>query len=775
MRKQIDAKVETLTGYESLKKLIGIFSRHGIADRTQIAEHISFLLLAGHAGDEWQNEAEWPEVETALEDEVTGPLPKPPPLKAWEGQRPVDLIEVFRELLQSLGQEGDWGDFYQREARFQLLSSDRPGEYYPTPYHIADFMAQLILTPDAAGSVYDPTCGSAGLLVAARRYAGGVDPVGSDYNERWASLSVTNLYLNGVSKPRIEARSADSFRRVYEADHYEYVLMNPPFAAGVVSNLVDLAIDSMADNGRAAILVPSGVVQRDTERLLAHNSLEAVITLPPDAMQPYNGIRAHVLVLNKQQLRKDVWLASLLTDGYGSGRGRPLNLAQPPQPSELPRTLALVQTLRDDAGWSTVWEHEKRSIVLSQLNGGDEHPGGTAIQVRGAWESLPWQITQCGVGALVWLGDGGPEDASARLWVEYAKTGFALMDKADYRWTGIAEATLTTITNWEISVDYEAGGFKASVTLSDNGLKIGEYKLDYNANEQAANFGACLLDDEGKRISAWYWMNREEGLPEELTKAGQLLHGADGEPCAYLFSLTSGEENNASLLLTIGAGVQLWKVGEDGPGLMWQGEHTRDLWLLADCLRYNAGERVETSLQRADKQARGIAFGPNGDGVSGARLFAACLSEGVLSEQVTLEPERFLPKIDEPVVQKSPAQVLASIRQNQNQLSQRIDWLLQALSRGNGQPAAALPETATLEAELDERQADLWKHIQERKGRFIADDIVSWGKKNDVSEPEILQHLEILKLLGWIVPVHHEGRDKYRLVETSDLYGLSKE
>ena len=128
---------------------------------------------------------------------------------------------------------------------------------------------------------------------------------------------------------------------------FDYVLMNPPFDSGVVVDLIALAVHSLLEGGQAALLAPAGVVQRSDDRVkLLENGLQAVITLPPDAFRPYNGIRSHILLLDKANREAVIWLCALQADGYGTGMARPLDQPAYPEASELPRTLALSQRQR---------------------------------------------------------------------------------------------------------------------------------------------------------------------------------------------------------------------------------------------------------------------------------------------------------------------------------------------------------------------------------------------------------------------------------------------
>ena len=134
---------------------------------------------------------------------------------------------------------------------------------------------------------------------------------------------------------------------------FDRILMNPPFGEKIDSKfateklgktvgsrsetaLTTLAIQKLADDGIAGILVPSGLLfsnskaERDLRQTLIDNyHLKAVITLPKDALQPYSSLASHLFLIHKQVLplkkeEKMTWFFQLEEDGYSSGRSRDL-------------------------------------------------------------------------------------------------------------------------------------------------------------------------------------------------------------------------------------------------------------------------------------------------------------------------------------------------------------------------------------------------------------------------------------------------------------------
>ena len=189
------------------------------------------------------------------------------------------LGDAFEYLLSVLGSQGDAGQFR-------------------TPRHIIDFMVQ-VLDPKKNETVLDPACGTAGFLISAYKHIvkssqesgkplNAQDKqklyenfTGYDISPDMVRLSLVNLYLHGFVKPQIhEYDSLASEERWNE--YADVILANPPFMSpkggvmphkkfSVQSNrsevlFVDYMAEHLTPNGRAAIIVPEGIIFQSAGR-----------------------------------------------------------------------------------------------------------------------------------------------------------------------------------------------------------------------------------------------------------------------------------------------------------------------------------------------------------------------------------------------------------------------------------------------------------------------------------------------------------------------------
>jgi type I restriction enzyme M protein len=270
------------------------------------------------------------------------------------------LGDAFEYLLSVLGSQGDAGQFR-------------------TPRHIIDFMVE-VLAPQKNETILDPACGTAGFLISAYKHilrtntslpspsgrgAGGegagprpgdlLTPdekgrlaknfKGYDISPDMVRLSLVNLYLHGFTDPHIfEYDTLTSEERWNE--FADVILANPPFMSpkgGIKPHkrfsiqakrsevlFVDYMAEHLTPTGRAAIIVPEGIIfqsqtaYKELRKMLVENSLVAVVSLPAGCFNPYSGVKTSILLLDKSLAKAADTIAffKVENDGYGLGAQR---------------------------------------------------------------------------------------------------------------------------------------------------------------------------------------------------------------------------------------------------------------------------------------------------------------------------------------------------------------------------------------------------------------------------------------------------------------------
>lgn len=281
----------------------------------------------------------------------------------------VEAVHVLDELKILDRNIDTQGDIY--EYMLGKLSVAGQIGQFRTPRHVIRALVQLI-DPGVGETVVDPACGTAGFLIAAYQHMlasntsdefleygedgtphnlfgdqlsdrqwkwlrnGGL--VGYDFDPSMVRIAAMNMVLHGITNPSIS--SSDSLGKSFSHQPVaDVILANPPFSGSVEPSdisdeftistkktellFVDLMLDMLKPGGRAAIIVPDGVLfgssrahDKLRERLVDENSLMAVVSLPNGVFRPYAGVKASVLVLQSGGKTGDVWMFEVTADGY---------------------------------------------------------------------------------------------------------------------------------------------------------------------------------------------------------------------------------------------------------------------------------------------------------------------------------------------------------------------------------------------------------------------------------------------------------------------------
>ncbi|MDQ0045396.1 type I restriction-modification system subunit M [Variovorax boronicumulans] len=290
-----------------------------------------------------------------------------------------DLIEHFSKLpLGNLNVTSDLlGDAYEYLIKkFADATNKKAGEFY-TPRSVVRLLIE-VLDPKEAETIYDPACGTGGMLVGAVQHVkemhGDVKRLwgklyGQEKNLTTSSIARMNLFLHGVED--FQVVRGDTLRNpaFFEGDRlatFDCVIANPPFSlekwgedlwlndafgrnfAGLPpSSSGDFAwvqhmVMSMADvSGRMAVVLPQGVLFRDKgvegrirKKLLEMDLIEAVIGLAPNLFYG-TGLAACILVLRKRKPAKHKKKVLIADASRLFRRGRAQNYLEPEHAAEI--------------------------------------------------------------------------------------------------------------------------------------------------------------------------------------------------------------------------------------------------------------------------------------------------------------------------------------------------------------------------------------------------------------------------------------------------------
>lgn len=257
----------------------------------------------------------------------------------------IDLVEHFSQY--SLGNQNVpadmLGDAYEYLIKqFADQTNKKAGEFY-TPRSVVSLMAE-ILDPKEGDRVYDPACGTGGMLLEAIHHVeqAGKDKrtvklFGQERNLTTESIARMNMFLHDIEDFKIVRGDTLRDPAFFDGDElavFNCVVANPPFslkkwgskkweADPFGRNKYGTPTDSNGDfawiqhmiasmdpiTGRMAVVLPHGVLFRKgiegkiREAILKDDLLEAVIGLGANIF--YGTSLAACLLIFKKQKSKD--------------------------------------------------------------------------------------------------------------------------------------------------------------------------------------------------------------------------------------------------------------------------------------------------------------------------------------------------------------------------------------------------------------------------------------------------------------------------------------
>lgn len=258
-------------------------------------------------------------------------------------QRWIDLINHFNTNMPALVNDNFefpdlLGAAYEYLVKYFADSAGKKGGEFYTPGHVVRLLVTL-LKPKAGMEIYDPTCGSGGMLIQSAQR---VEEQGEDFRNlalygqeasgtTWAICKM-NMILHNIPSATIENGDTLQDPLIIEGaswKKFDIVIANPPFSqnynkatmkfqtrfmygfapeTGKKADLmfVQHMVASLKDKGRMATIMPHGVLFRGgsektiRQGMVNGNIIEAIISLPP-ALFYGTGIPACVIVINKNK------------------------------------------------------------------------------------------------------------------------------------------------------------------------------------------------------------------------------------------------------------------------------------------------------------------------------------------------------------------------------------------------------------------------------------------------------------------------------------------
>lgn len=257
-------------------------------------------------------------------------------------------LEILRQLVELFSERRLYdvspdilGDAYEWVLRYFAPQKAKEGEII-TPREVIKLLVE-ILNPEAGESVYDPACGSGGMLILSHQHVGRDKAkrlflYGQEANPKIRALCRMNLFIHDIRDAPVELGDTLLYPK-HKLGEFNVVMANPPwnqdgydedvlkrgdfhkerFGFGHTSrqsadwawiqHMIAMANDG---NGRVGVVIDNGCLfrkgkERDIRRQIAEADLAECVILLPEKLFYNTGAPGAIIIFrkNKPVERKD--------------------------------------------------------------------------------------------------------------------------------------------------------------------------------------------------------------------------------------------------------------------------------------------------------------------------------------------------------------------------------------------------------------------------------------------------------------------------------------
>ena len=237
-----------------------------------------------------------------------------------------------------------FGDAYEFLMTMYASSAGKSGGEFFTPQEVGELLARIvIMDKTSVNKVYDPACGSGGLLLKFAKILGKENVregfFGQEINLTTYNLARINMFLHNINYNNFSIERGDTLIHPahWNDEPFDAIVSNPPYSikwagkdnpilinderfapAGILApkNYADLAftmhmLSWLSPKGTAAIvefpgvLYRSGAEQKIRQYMIDNNFVDTVIQLPSDLFFG-TPIATCVLVLKKNKVDNNI-------------------------------------------------------------------------------------------------------------------------------------------------------------------------------------------------------------------------------------------------------------------------------------------------------------------------------------------------------------------------------------------------------------------------------------------------------------------------------------
>ena len=237
-----------------------------------------------------------------------------------------------------------FGDAYEYLMMMYASNAGKSGGEFFTPQEVGELLARIVIeNKKEVNNVYDPACGSGGLLLKFAKILGKENVkqgfYGQEINLTTYNLARINMFLHDINYNHFNIARGDTLihPQFWDDEPFDAIVSNPPYSihwpgkenstlinderfapAGVLapSSKADLAftmhmLSWLSPKGTAAIVQFPGVLyrggaeQKIRKYVIDNNFVDTVIQLPPDLFYG-TSIATCILVLKKNKIDNNI-------------------------------------------------------------------------------------------------------------------------------------------------------------------------------------------------------------------------------------------------------------------------------------------------------------------------------------------------------------------------------------------------------------------------------------------------------------------------------------
>lgn len=256
----------------------------------------------------------------------------------------ISTETLFDKIIPALSVLQKESDFFLISKDYRTLIDKMVSELpalgsYTTPRVLCQIMVK-ILKPRNGNTIYDPVCGTGGLLLEANEYLESKKNeslgikfklFGNEISSYPAIIALVSFIL--TNKKVFHLKLADSLDSESNQDNYDIILANPPFGQSEKNHtdffsrerlcfkeysFLKHIMDKLKENGQAAMILPERFLydQNKTckdlkKQLINYFCINGILSLPPGAMLPSTNVKVIILFFSKTPPNKNVWVYQL--------------------------------------------------------------------------------------------------------------------------------------------------------------------------------------------------------------------------------------------------------------------------------------------------------------------------------------------------------------------------------------------------------------------------------------------------------------------------------